>query len=74
MKSCNYYRKYIYFYSDEGAYRVDVEEFRAHCRECLLCREAVCSEKELSRLLKSASLVSPAPERLRERVLDLVSE
>ena len=38
-----------------------------------LCREAVYAEKELSRLLKSVSPVSPAPESLRKRVLDLVS-
>jgi mycothiol system anti-sigma-R factor len=74
MKNFNDYCTNIYLYLDEEADDAGSEEFWAHCNECRLCREAVHAEKELSRLLKSVSLVSPAPEGLRERVLDLVSE
>jgi hypothetical protein len=72
MKNFNDYCTNI-LYLDEETSDARSGEFWAHCNKCLLCREAVYAEKELSRILKSVSLVSPAPESLRKRVRDLVS-
>jgi anti-sigma factor (TIGR02949 family) len=72
MKDCDDYRTNIQLYFDEEACDKDLEEFRAHCRECATCEQAIDAERNLSRLLKSARPLYSAPDSLHKRVLALI--
>jgi mycothiol system anti-sigma-R factor len=74
MKGCDDCRDNLQLYFDKELRGHDLVEFRAHLEKCAVCQQALKEEEELSRLLRRARPLYSAPEALRKRVLEAVTE
>jgi mycothiol system anti-sigma-R factor len=68
MNDCGDYRSNIPFYLDGELSGHELENLRAHLRECADCRTLVDQEQSLSHLLRQSRPLYPAPQALRDRV------
>ena len=69
MKDCGVNGTTIQLYLDKELSSRELDDFRAHLKECEVCRTEVEEEEELSNLLHRSRPLYSAPEALRDRVL-----
>jgi mycothiol system anti-sigma-R factor len=69
MKNCGDYGVTIQLYLDRELSGQDLQEFRAHLKECEVCRTELEAEEELSGLLHRSRPLYFAPDTLRKRVM-----
>jgi len=72
MRACDEYRSNIPLYLDDELSGSELNDFRTHLRECAECRSLLEEEQALSRLLRGSRPLYPVPERLRDRVSQIV--
>ncbi len=68
MKSCDDYSVNIQLYLDKELSGQDLEEFRAHLKDCVACKQELEAEEALSQLLYQSRPLYSAPDSLRDRV------
>lgn len=68
MKSCDDYGVNIQLYLDKELTGQDLEEFRAHLKECVACQQELEAEEALAQLLYRSRPLYSAPDSLRDRV------
>jgi mycothiol system anti-sigma-R factor len=71
MKGCDDYSATIQIYLDSELSGPDLEDFRAHLKECEACRMELEAEERLSVLLHRSRPLYSAPDALRARVMQL---
>jgi mycothiol system anti-sigma-R factor len=73
MKDCGVNGTTIQLYLDKELSSRKLDDFRAHLKECEVCRTEVKEEEELSSLLHQSRPLYSAPEALRDRVLRITA-
>jgi mycothiol system anti-sigma-R factor len=69
MKGCDDHSATIQLYLDKELSGPDLEDFRAHLKECEACWAQLEAEDWLSALLRGSRPLYCAPDALRERVM-----
>jgi mycothiol system anti-sigma-R factor len=70
MKGCDDYSATIQLYLDRELSSQDLDDFRAHLKECEACQTELEAEERLSALLHRSQPLYCAPDALRARVLE----
>ncbi|MDO4666023.1 MAG: hypothetical protein Q4A71_07500 [Actinomycetaceae bacterium] len=69
---CENFSLHLYEFVDEDC-NVDLQELRAHMRECEMCRDCAQAEVQLRKLLR-ARCQERAPKTLRTRIIEQITE
>jgi mycothiol system anti-sigma-R factor len=69
MKGCDDYSATIQLYIDRELSGPDLDDFRAHLKECEACRTELEADEKLSALLHRSRPLYSAPDALRVRVM-----
>jgi anti-sigma factor (TIGR02949 family) len=72
MRGCDGNRSNIPLYLDDELSGKELNDFRTHLTECAECKSLLDEEQALSHLLRGSRPLYPVPERLRDRVSQIV--